>query len=654
MHIEIKQNEEFDFTGITAEALKDKSGKIISDTDSRIEKLAKIPESERDFENTMKALDELFSRFGQVFSSIYLMAYVLTDDDARNEAQTQIAVLDKYANSLSLNEDIYKSVKLYSTTKEAISLSDYKKRFTEKTVSDFERNGFALSKEKRDELKLIKDKISEYSLQFDSNIAANEDFLIFSEKDLDGLPEDYKKARKTENGDYKITLDYPSFRPFMKYAHSREARKKLQVIFLNRASDKNPDLLKKVLIERKNISQLLGYKSFAEYAIEDKMAKTTDKVWAFEKELEKAVRTKAKLDLEELKSIAKVESIETFDASYYTDKLMREKYAVDQEEVKQYFSLENVLSGLLTISEQLFDIQFKKTDNSNAWHADVQTFEVIKNGKLKGRFFLDLYPRPKKFNHAAMFPIVSGMSLENEYQIPVAALVTNFPKPTAEKPSLLPHNEVTTFFHEFGHLLHGLLTESSIGSMSGTSVARDYVETPSQLLENWAWNYESLQTFAKHYKTDKLLPKALFDKMWAAKNVGSGLHILQQIFYGQLDMYFHDKFDTEKEKINKTVKTLQEQITYYPFIEGTHFEASFGHLMGYAAGYYGYLWALVFSADIFSNFENVGIFNKKLGKKLVDTILSKGSTVDEYEQIQAFLDREPNNEAFLKSIGLSD
>ncbi|MCK5535662.1 MAG: hypothetical protein KAI79_02485, partial [Bacteroidales bacterium] len=401
MHIEIKQNEEFDFTGITAEALKDKSGKIISDTDSRIEKLAKIPESERDFENTMKALDELFSRFGQVFSSIYLMAYVLTDDDARNEAQTQIAVLDKYANSLSLNEDIYKSVKLYSTTKEAISLSDYKKRFTEKTVSDFERNGFALSKEKRDELKLIKDKISEYSLQFDSNIAANEDFLIFSEKDLDGLPEDYKKARKTENGDYKITLDYPSFRPFMKYAHSREARKKLQVIFLNRASDKNPDLLKKVLIERKNISQLLGYKSFAEYAIEDKMAKTTDKVWAFEKELEKAVRTKAKLDLEELKSIAKVESIETFDASYYTDKLMREKYAVDQEEVKQYFSLENVLSGLLTISEQLFDIQFKKTDNSNAWHADVQTFEVIKNGKLKGRFFLDLYPRPKKFNHAA-------------------------------------------------------------------------------------------------------------------------------------------------------------------------------------------------------------------------------------------------------------
>ena len=654
MHIEIKQNEEFDFTGITAEALKDKSGKIISDTDSRIEKLAKIPESERDFENTMKALDELFSRFGQVFSSIYLMAYVLTDDDARNEAQTQIAVLDKYANSLSLNEDIYKSVKLYSTTKEAISLSDYKKRFTEKTVSDFERNGFALSKEKRDELKLIKDKISEYSLQFDSNIAANEDFLIFSEKDLDGLPEDYKKARKTENGDYKITLDYPSFRPFMKYAHSREARKKLQVIFLNRASDKNPDLLKKVLIERKNISQLLGYKSFAEYAIEDKMAKTTDKVWAFEKELEKAVRTKAKLDLEELKSVAKVESIETFDASYYTDKLMREKYAVDQEEVKQYFSLENVLSGLLTISEQLFDIQFKKTDNSNAWHADVQTFEVIKNGKLKGRFFLDLYPRPKKFNHAAMFPIVSGMSLENEYQIPVAALVTNFPKPTAEKPSLLPHNEVTTFFHEFGHLLHGLLTESPIGSMSGTSVARDYVETPSQLLENWAWNYESLQTFAKHYKTDKLLPKALFDKMWAAKNVGSGLHILQQIFYGQLDMYFHDKFDTEKEKINKTVKTLQEQITYYPFIEGTHFEASFGHLMGYAAGYYGYLWALVFSADIFSNFENVGIFNKKLGKKLVDTILSKGSTVDEYEQIQAFLDREPNNEAFLKSIGLSD
>jgi thimet oligopeptidase len=652
MHIDILKNEEFDFRDISDQSLREQAEKAISDTNNRIEKLTAIQNNDRTFDNTMKALDELFSRFSQVFSTIYLLAYVIADDEARNEAQAQIAVLDKYANALSLNEDLYLSVKAYAHSVEAQKLTGYKKRFTEKTLLEYERNGFALSKEKRTELKEIKDKISDFSLQFDTNIAENEDFLIFTEQDLDGLPEDYKKAHITENGDYKIALDYPTFRPFMKYAHSSEARKKLQFLFYNRAAEANTEILQKVLKERKNLANLLGYKTYADYGIEDKMAKTSEIVWNFEKDLETAVRSKALIDLQELKTISGLDTIQIWDAAYFADKLMREKYAVDQEEVKQYFSLEKVLSGLLHLSEQLFSVQFNKIDNAKAWHADVQVFELIKDGKLKGRFYLDLYPRPKKYNHAAMFPMVSGMMLDNEYQIPVASLVTNFPKPTDEKPSLLPHNEVTTFFHEFGHLLHGLLTESPLGSVSGTSVAHDFVETPSQLLENWAWNYDSLSHFAKHYQTGELLPKALYQKLWEARNVGSGLHILQQIFYGQLDMYYHNIFNAEKENTTEIVEKLQNKITYYPFMENTHFEASFGHLMGYAAGYYGYLWSLVFSADIFSEFEKHGVLSKELGEKLQKEILSKGSTVNEYEQMKAFLGREPNNEAFLKSIGL--
>jgi thimet oligopeptidase len=423
-------------------------------------------------------------------------------------------------------------------------------------------------------------------------------------------------------------------------------------LYNNRAADKNTEILKNVLIERKNKALLLGFKSYAHYGIEDKMAKDASKVWAFETKLEMDVRKKAKSDLAELQMISGLETIETYDAAYYTEKLMREKYAVDQEVVKQYFSLENVLSGLLFISEQLFDIKFNKLDNEKAWHSDVQVFEVIRHGNLKGRFYLDLYPRPKKYNHAAMFPLVSGMQLKEVYQIPVAALVTNFPKPSAEKPSLLPHNDVITFFHEFGHLLHGLLTESPLGSISGTSVALDFVETPSQLFENWAWNFDSLKLFARHYQTNEILPKELYDKMWAARNVGSGLHILQQIFYGQLDMYYHDLFDANKESTSEVVEKLQNQITYYPYIKGTHFEASFGHLMGYAAGYYSYLWALVFAEDIFSVFEENGVLDKETGRRLADTILSKGSTAEEFELLKAFLGREPRNNAFLKSIGL--
>jgi len=308
---------------------------------------------------------------------------------------------------------------------------------------------------------------------------------------------------------------------------------------------------------------------------------------------------------------------------------------------------------LFHISNQLYNIEFKSIDNTNAWNKEIKVYEIYQNGNLKGRFFFDLFPRAKKFKHAAMFPLVSGRNTEKGYQIPTAALITNFPRPTKEKPSLLPHNEVVTLFHEFGHLLHGLLTTASLSSMAGTNVARDFVETPSQLMENWAWTYESIKLFAKHYKTGEILPKQLFEKIFAAKNLGSGLHILQQIFYGQLDLFFHDNYDAQKDKsTTEIVKELQNRITLYPYLENTHFEASFGHLMGYSAGYYGYLWSLVYSADIFSIFKENGVLNSSLGKKLKEKILSKGSSKEEYQLLIDFLEREPENKAFLQSIGL--
>ncbi len=653
MRLEINFNEEFDFRELSGEKLKAQSEKIIRDTEQRVQKIAQIPAQDRTFENTMQAIDEMYSRIGQVFSTIYLLAYVLAEDEPRTEAQMQIAELDKFANALSLNEDLYRSVNEFSQTQEAKELSGYKKRFAEKSLKDFLRNGFALSAKRRADLKKLKDKISDLSLQFDTNIAEAEEFLIFSEAKVKGLPEDYLNTRKTKDENYKITLDYPSYRPFMKNAENVEARKKLHHLFLNRAADKNQSLLKQILQLRKQMAELLGYKSYAEYAIEDKMAKSAGKVWNFEFKLEKAVRQKALRDLAEIKTLHDSEIVQSYDAAFLTNKLLKEKYLVDEQQVKEFFPVDNVINGLFELSKTLFDVDFKQVSNEKAWHQEVKVYEIYQTGKLKGRFFFDLFPRPKKFNHAAMFPMVSGRRVGEDYQLPVAALVTNFPKPSKEKPSLLPHNEVVTLFHEFGHLLHGLLTTAPLASMAGTSVARDFVETPSQLLENWAWNYDSLRKFAFHYKTKELLPKDLFDKMYAAKNVGSGLHILQQIFYGQLDMFLHDKYDAKSEKTTtELVKEMQNRITLYPYLEDTHFEASFGHLIGYAAGYYGYLWALVFSADIFSVFEEKAVLSPELGRKLEQKILSQGSSSDEYQLLTNFLGREPNNKAFLKSIGL--
>jgi thimet oligopeptidase len=268
-------------------------------------------------------------------------------------------------------------------------------------------------------------------------------------------------------------------------------------------------------------------------------------------------------------------------------------------------------------------------------------------------FYMDLHPRENKFSHAACFPMISGKQTPQGYRMPVATLVCNFPQATPEQPALMSHNDVETFFHEFGHVLHSVLTKAELGSFSGSSVARDFVEAPSQIFENWVWDYEALKLFARHYKTNEILPVELHKKMVAAKNVGSGIATLQQIFYGLIDMTYHDKYNPEgSESTTDVVKELQNTVTLYPYLEGTNMQAAFGHLTGYAAGYYGYMWARVYAQDMFSVFEKNGIMDKKTGIRYRDIILSKGGEEKEIELVKQFLGREPNQEAFMKYLGL--
>lgn len=637
------------------------SEKVIEFAKQRIKNISEISKEKRTLSNTLKALDDIYNEIGKVHSSVFLMAYVHPVSDIREKSLSAINKLNQFINELNMSLDLYEAVKEYADTEEAKSLTGSDKKFLEDTIRDFEHNGLGFPKEKRERIKSLQDKISELEVQFETNISSYKDELIVSEEEIKGLPEDYKEERKTEDGNYRIDLSYPSYFPFMKYAESDEARKRLSEKFKNIASEKNLEVLDKILVERKRLTELHGYSSFAEYQLKLRMAKTPETVWKFEENLRQEVKKKADIDYRQLlekkreyKKDSNITKVHSWESAFYTTMLLRENYQVDDEEIKQYFELDKVLDGLFYISKALFGVDFTETENPPVWHDEVRMFEVYESGNLRGRFYLDLFPRDNKFNHAACFDIISGKSTEKGYQLPHAALVTNFPKPAKNKPSLLTHSDVVTLFHEFGHLLHNILTKAPYASQAGTNTVRDFVEVPSQILENWAWQYEALKLFARHHKTGEVLPEKLHKRMFEAKNIGSGLFTLQQIFYGMLDMTYHDKYDpeTDTETTTDIVRRLQNGITYFEYMENTYFQAGFGHLVGYEAGYYSYLWAKVYAEDMFSLFRKEGVLNPSIGKEFKQKVLEKGSSVEEKQIARNFLGREVEYSAFLESIGL--
>jgi oligopeptidase A len=649
------------FGDLKAEHFKEAVTLIIDSTKKSLDKIISINAEQRSFNNTMLALDDIYNNLNTVASAIDLMSNVLPDEERRKAALEQLAVISKYYNELQLNEALYNAVKEYAMTPESDIITGYKKKFLTDIKKKFERNGFALPKEKRDLLKEIQNKIADIGIKFNNNIESYSDSLFITEEQAKGLPKDFLDSRKIKDG-YSIDLSYPSFYPFMKYCEDENARKALFLKFTNRAPA-NDKILSELLEERKKLALLLGYNSYAEYGLGDnRMAHDAETVWHFEASLTGKVRQKATKDYNELLALKYQDSktadgtkvINPWESAYYANMLLEQKYQVDGEKVKEYFELNNVLNGLFKITQHLFNLKFIEVKNPSVWHPDVRMFEVMKDDKMISRFYLDLYPRPNKYGHAACFGIIGGKMTAHGYQYPTAALVCNFPKPTKDKPSLMPHGDVETFFHEFGHVLHNMLTTTDLYYFAGTNVAQDFVEAPSQIFENWAWEYDALKLFAKHYKTGEVLPEDLFKKMIASKNAGSGLNTLQQVFYGSIDMTLHDRFNPENTNTTTTdvVKDLQNKITFYPYLEGSHMQYSFGHLNGYGAGYYGYLWSKVYAQDMFSIFRKNGIMDQQTGIRYRDIILARGASDDPMNLVKDFLGRQPNDEAYLKDLGL--
>ncbi len=655
-----KINQPILFSIISANHIEAGTEEVINQANTQLNTILTV-KADRTFENTLQPLDDLYATLETVWAPAYLLANVSGDQAIRDAGLAASEKMSQFITELSLNESLYQVVNDYAKSSDANTLKGYKKRYLDETLLGFQRSGFGQSKESRDQIKLIQNEITALSLEFNKTIGEVNDFLVLSYDDLNGLPESYKEARKQADGQYKIDVTYPSYIPFMTLAESDELRKQLFALFKNRAYPKNVDVLDQLLKKRHQLVQLLGYQTYAEYMTEIRMAKNPKTVWKFEKKLHKKVLKKAKQDVALMAKIKsnrlgkKVRTIEAWESDFYENKVKKDYFNLDSEELKPYFEFNSVTQGLFDIYQTLFGIYFQDVVGASTWHDDVLMYEVFdkQTNNIIGEFYLDMFPRDNKYSHAAAFSIVQGKEYKNTYQKPVYALVCNFPKPSTTTPSLLSHREVETYFHEFGHLLHGILTTSKLMAFSGTSVKRDFVEAPSQMLENWAWKKESLVLFAKHYQTGETIPDDLINKMIAAKNVNSGTKNLQQIYYALLDFTLHDGFEPNNpQSSTDLVEQLQNELTLYPYVEGTHFQASFGHLVGYAASYYGYKWSEVYAADMFSVFESEGMLNQSTGARYRRHILEPGGTKDPLNLVESFLGRKPNNKAFIKSLGL--
>lgn len=623
-----------------------------------------IEDSKRDFGNTMYQLDEIFNVLQKANNIYELVLNTNIDKTIRDLSGEMSEKFSTMADGLMQNEQLYKAVKAYSETEEAKALTGERAYFVKKVLGQFELNGMNLNAAQRDTLKSLNSRLNELGNQFRKNISSDKTTVGVKANEVTGLPQEFMARFRQADGDFLFDVSTPTYTTFMAQCSNTEARKRMYIAKLNIGGSENDKLLVDVLKLRTQKAKLLGFETYSDYSTADIMSQNTDAVWKFEKGLAKDLRPKAEADLKALLEIKNkmnpgktpAKTIYPYEGAYYTNELLKTKYNVDQEKIKEYFEINNVINGIFMVYQSLYNLSFEEDKEPATWYGDVKAYTVYDagTGERIGYFYLDLYPRADKYNHFACFPMTGSKTFsDGSKQLRCAALVCNFPPPSDNNPSLLPHATVTTFFHEFGHLMHALLSETELSYFSGTNVATDFVEAPSQMMENWAWQQKVLFRFGKHYKTGAPIPDTLITAMLKARNVNSGINMLQQVYYGTLDFTLNDNPPpASADAITAKSKELQNSITMYPYVDGTHFTSSFGHLIGYGSRYYGYLWSLVYAQDMFSEIDRNGVLSPVGGAKFRQKVLSKGGSDDAINLVTDFLGREPNNKAFLRQVGI--
>ncbi len=623
------------------------------------------------FKNTIEALDFAGAKLDRISSIFFNLNSAETNSEIQKIAQEISPLLSEFGNDIRLNEKLFRRINTIYQEKDCLELTTEQATLLSKNYKNFTRNGANLDETDKKTLREIDKKLAKAKLQFSENVLAESnafELLLTDENQLKGLPEGAKEAakmlakQKGKEG-WLITLDYPSYVPFVTYADNRSLREKLSKAFGKRAFQNNKFDNQQNVLDivklRHQRANLLGYKTHADFVLEERMAETPEKVTTFLNDLLVKAKPAAEKEFNQLSNFAKkdgIKKLQKWDGSYYIEKLKKELFDLDEEALKPYFSLDNVLNGVLTIANKLYDLNFKQVFDIDTYHKDVKTYEVTNtSGDFIAVFYADFFPREGKRNGAWMTSYKSQWKKDEENSRPHISIVCNFTKPTDTKPSLLTFREVTTLFHEFGHALHGMLANTTYPSLSGTSVYWDFVELPSQVLENWAYEQEALNLFAKHYKTGEVIPMELVTKIKKAANFMEGMTTLRQLSFGILDMNWHAGLSPE---IIKSVKEFEERAfkstQLYPDVKENCMSTAFSHIFsgGYSSGYYSYKWAEVLDADAFAYFKENGIFDKETATKFKENVLSKGGTEKPMILYKRFRGKEPKVDALLKRAGL--
>ncbi len=645
--------------------------KGIEDAKAEIDAITNNPEAPT-FQNTIEALDFSGEQLDRISSIFFNLNSAETNDEIQKIAQEVSPLLSEFSNDITLNETLFKRVKAVYDAKDSLDLTTEQLTLLNKKYKGFSRNGANLPEDKKQQLRDIDKELSKLKLKFGENVLAETnkyELHITNEDDLDGLPESAKEeakqtAEQKGKDGWMITLQYPSYIPFMTYAKNRELRKKLAIAFgakgFNNDALDNQDIVLKIAKLRHERANLLGYKTHAHFVLEERMAKNPETVNTFLNDLLEKAKPAAEREFKTLSDFAKeldgIEQLQKWDGGYYSEKLKQKLFDLDDEKLKPYFKLENVINGVFTIAEKLYGLQLEEINTIDKYHDDVLTYKVTdSDGNYISIFYADFFPRAGKRNGAWMTVYKPQYVKNGENSRPHISIVCNFTKPTKTKPSLLTFNEVTTLFHEFGHALHGMLANTTYPSISGTSVFWDFVELPSQVLENWCYEKEALELFATHYETGEVIPMDLIEKIKASATFHEGMQTLRQLSFGLLDMSWHA--NEAPETINSVKAHEQkafENTKLYPDVAENCMSTSFSHIFqgGYSSGYYSYKWAEVLDADAFEFFKEEGIFSKNVAQKFKDNVLSQGGTEDPMTLYKRFRGKEPQPEALLKRAGL--
>lgn len=657
---------DFAWVKMTPALMKKKADDYIAHKKKVYGEIKKILPEKRTFLNTVYALERCDDVFESFFSKMHLLSEVSTKKEIRDAANEVATMLSSKLVDIEYDRDLYISLLEYyegNFIDEKKNLRKEDIKLLEETIREYRRMGFDLPTASQKRLKVLLKKVSGLSISFRKNINDYQDYILCTLEELEGMSERYiSTLPKHTDGRYIVSLQYPHINPFMAEAVSEKKRKELAEKNLKKGGLKNIKIIEEIVKIRHEIATILGYKHHADFRTENRMAKNAKNVDDFQGSLLKTLAPLAKKDMEVLKGHAKtlgIKKIEYYDIGYVATSLKKKLYDLDPETVQGYFPLEHVKSELFTLCQNLFAISIKEVKQT-LWHKDVRLYQINdetedNKGALIGYFTFDLFPREGKFGHACMVDVIvpheHGYKTD-EYVAPLSSMICNFATPTKKVPSLLSVIEIETFFHEFGHLLHMTLSRARLESQAGANVAWDFVETPSQIMENWVWDKDVLKKLSKHYVTGEQMPEAMIERIIKGKTFQNAYFYTRQLVQGKLDLDMHTgKVKDARQAYRKMTKSyfnieLPEKETLFP--------AGFGHLVGYDAGYYSYLWALVYACDAFMSFKTKGnknvMTNTEVGMKWRREVLEKGSSDDEIKLMKNFLGREPNQKAFLREV----